>query len=106
RSPRQPVRSPSVSVRVGSVLPVRRPSVARWHIGVRAAVHAYSVWLTAGIGTVPRLVLAFKAIAGMASLTALAVVVSVVRRVAPDRVSFAAVVMAWNPVDLFNGVSR
>jgi hypothetical protein len=65
---------------------------------------ALSAWLTTHIHTVPRLVLAFKAIAAAASLATLAVVVWLTRRVAPGRAAFAAFVFACNPVLLFNGV--
>jgi Glycosyltransferase family 87 len=64
-----------------------------------------SVGLTKLIDGAAGLILAYKAITGAASLATLLVVVSVARRVRPERAAFAALLIGWNPVILFHTVA-
>jgi hypothetical protein len=50
-------------------------------------------------------VLAFKALAAVASVLTLLLVVAAARRTAPERVAFAAALVGWNPVVVFHGVA-
>ena len=64
-----------------------------------------SAAVTAVFSSPPSLVLAFKALAAVASLGTMVLAVAGARRVRPERAAFAAVLVGWNPVIVFHGVA-
>jgi hypothetical protein len=66
---------------------------------------AISAAVTGIFSSPPALVLAFKALAAVASLGTMVLAVAGARRVRPERAAFAAVLVGWNPVIVFHGVA-
>ena len=64
-----------------------------------------SAAVTGVFSSPPSLVLAFKALAAVASLGTMVLAVAGARRVRPERAAFAAVLVGWNPVIVFHGVA-
>lgn len=59
-----------------------------------------------GVAATPeRQAFSFKLLAAIASISTLFLAVAAARRIAPERVSFAAALIGWNPVIVFHGVA-
>lgn len=69
------------------------------------AFTSLSAGLTRAISSLPALIVAFKAIAAAAAIGILLLATRVARRLFPQRVAFAAVLVSWNPVVLFHAVA-
>jgi hypothetical protein len=70
-----------------------------------AGFTALSSGLTAVVSSPPRVVVAFKLLAAVASMATVFLAVAASRRVRPERACFAAILIGWNPLVIFHGVA-